>query len=240
MIDLHTHILPNIDDGPASVGDSLRLLQMESETGVDAVAFTPHFFAPAADPENFFVRRAQARARLLDAAAQYGPTVRTVCGAEVMLSARLLTLPACERFCYEGTRVMLVEFPTDFYQSWIVQVLYGLKVNGITPMIAHIERYRYFRNNFNCLKEIIDAGSIAQVNASAILSENYRTRRYIGKLFRNHLVHVVASATHSAPRRPHVLAAAMAKVEKRFGKENARRISEIGELIFRGRASEIR
>ena len=90
MTDLHSHILPGIDDGAQTVDDSLALIRRQLEQGVDEIALTPHFNAERTSVEEFTQRRAESFAILQDAVSREGLPVKLKLGAEVFFSSDLL------------------------------------------------------------------------------------------------------------------------------------------------------
>lgn len=239
MVDLHTHILPNIDDGPETIEESLRLLQMELVDGILTVAFTPHFSVDNDNLGEFIHKRDLAAETLFEEADKKGIRIRSLCAAEVALSPEILALSSVESLCYENSAIMLVELPLDFFWKWIPQTLYELKLRGITAVIAHAERYHYFRKDIKILQELVNAGFLVQINAESILCKNIKTKRFIKDLFQKNLIHVIASDTHSVSYRPPNLAAAIKEVEKNFGNECAKYIVTNGESVIGNQVSLI-
>jgi protein-tyrosine phosphatase len=233
MVDLHTHILPGMDDGAGTMEQAVRLIKLERQNGVDTIALTPHFDPERTEPASFLRRRSKHTEALKKAAADYDLPVRLLEGAEVRLTPDVLFLPSIHSFCYEDTPYMLVELPGEFYYEWIQKTLFELLVIGLTPVIAHVERYGYFMDNPQLLKRLVDSGCLAQVNCGCLTSEYRVIAQFIAGVVRDRLVHILATDTHSEQLRPPRLAPAMELVKKRFGAnakqffcDNARQISE--------------
>ena len=109
MIDLHTHILPNVDDGSSSLEESLALLRMLASQGVTLTAATPHFYATSDKPEQFFLRRESAWQQLSAAMESGMPCV--LLGAEVAFYRNISQMQQLERFCIGSSRLLLLEMP---------------------------------------------------------------------------------------------------------------------------------
>ena len=109
MIDLHTHILPNVDDGSSSLDESLALLRMLASQGVTLTAATPHFYATSDTPEQFFRRREAAWKQLSGAMESSMPCV--LLGAEVAFYRNISQMQQLERFCIGSSRLLLLEMP---------------------------------------------------------------------------------------------------------------------------------
>lgn len=217
MVDLHCHILPCIDDGPQNVEESVALVRRELGDGVDAIAVTPHFIKARQDIEEFCSRRKSSLKMLQDALEKERIDIRIVEGAEVALCVDLPKTNGIERLQYAGTGFMLVELPGDYYYDWIPETLFQLRLIGITPVLAHVERCSYLVKEAKNLCELVDSGCITQVNASFLLHANLIEFSRIRKLMEKQLVHVIATDSHSIAHRPPQLGEAMAKIKKKWG-----------------------
>ena len=118
MIDMHSHILPGIDDGARDTDISLELLRRLREDGVDTVCLTPHFNFERQSIEEFLEARNAARQRLEAALEPTGWDLRLLSGAEVAFSPELASQDGVDRLCLEGTRCMLIELPVAYLPKW--------------------------------------------------------------------------------------------------------------------------
>lgn len=231
MTDLHTHILPGMDDGAKSPEDALCLLNMELQNGVEQVALTSHFSCDQETPEEFLQRREAAFSRLLAVAPAQ---LRLKRGCEVYYSPAMLQIEP-ERLCLEGTGFLLLELPLLFRPAYLDVLLQQLQLRGIVPLIAHVERYDYVRRNPRLLAEWISMGALIQINAQSVLSGD----RFVRKLLKWGLVQVVASDAHSCAHRPPNLGKAMEHIGRICGTESARRLRDNARAVFNGEIPEI-
>ena len=239
MVDLHTHILPDMDDGASSCTESVRLLEMELNGGVDTVALTPHFVFGRESVASFAQRRAQAIEKLRTAAFHAGLAVGLVEGAEVFLSPEVLKADDKRLLCYRNTGFMLVELPDYYEPEWLPDVLAGLRQEGITPVVAHIERYPYLLREPQKLIDMIGGGALMQINADALLRGGRHMRARIYRLMEHDMVHIIASDTHSAVRRPPNLGEAYRLLAQRYiGGEEAY-FGANSRAVLENRAPEI-
>ncbi|MCL2249475.1 MAG: hypothetical protein FWC13_09405 [Oscillospiraceae bacterium] len=217
MIDLHTHILPGIDDGAASVEESLALVEAEIDSGVTTIALTPHFYPERMSLAEFLDRRERAFLKLQSALGDSHSHVKFLLGAEVAYSPTLPQLNLAP-LCYEGTTLLLVELPWTIYPSLAPDVLYKLQLQGYTPILAHVERFLYFVKSPWLIENLIDSGCFTQSSADALLG-NMMQRRIVLNLIKNGLIHTLASDTHGfrSPR----LDNAAAVVAKKLGDDIA-------------------
>lgn len=221
MTDLHTHILPGMDDGPKDIPAALALLEQEYAQGVRNVALTSHYHCEAEDLDAFLARRERAFSALSEAAPRDMTLKR---GCEVFFSPALLSLDV-RKLCLEGTSSLLLELPILQKPAFLNEVLLGLTSRGITPLIAHAERYLYVQRDPRLLTEWIDLGARIQVNAGSDAA-------FIRKLLRWGLVHVMASDAHHASHRPADLRSGLNKLSE----EDAARLKQNAELFFTGQS----
>jgi len=239
MVDLHSHVLPDIDDGAKDLSEAVNLIRMELSCGVDTIVATPHFNFEHDHIEEFILKRQKALKSLKDALTSIDIDVNIIEGAEVYLSPRILEDRLKNELCYSGTNYMLVEFLMERFPEWIPQVLYRLKLEGITPVIAHVERYPYIQKHPDILYHIVDAGSITQVNAASLVLDSHKMRNIIFNYMKHNLIHIIASDAHSVNHRPPVIDKAMQVIEKKFGSEIAEYYKFNSEAIIANRQLEL-
>lgn len=216
MTDLHTHILPGMDDGSRDGAESLALLRMEREQGVDEVFLTPHFYRWREPAEDFLARRARAFAALNALLPPDAPTL--LLGAEVAWFPTLAEEPLLERLCLGNSRYFLLELPFERWTAQLPDRLYDLTcVTGLTPVLAHVERY-IFGQDRRQLAELTDMGLPMQMNADSLLDWRGRGRRL--ELLSRGRWHL-ASDCHSVDRRPPRLAKAVQYLNGKWGAERA-------------------
>ena len=232
FIDLHTHILPGVDDGAKDMDTALQLLEMAWENGTGTVVLTPHYrgrykrTTPRELQEIFEELSRRAAERL--------PGMRLYLGHEAAnehdLSDKLL---AGEVLTLAGTRYVLVEFDERCYRSRVLSSVLDLVNSGYIPIIAHVERYEIFRKTDSLAAEVISMGAMLQVNAGSVMGKlGLGVKLYCGKLLRRGQVHFIASDGHDEKRRPPVLRACYEHIRKRCGKTYA-------GALFAGNAEKI-
>lgn len=225
MTDLHTHILPGMDDGPEALSDAAELLRMESLHGVERVALTSHYHMEQETAAHFLERRETAF-QALQARCPEGITLKRGCEAfftPALLEAQL------EPLCLEGTKVLLLELPVLQKPAFLKEVLLRIREQGITPLIAHVERYRYVDRDPRLLAEWIRWGALIQVNAGSVIRGGLAR-----SLIRWGLCHVIASDTHSLCHRPPNLQEAMEAVSGAVGREKALELEQNAAVLFSG------
>ena len=232
MTDLHSHILPEMDDGAADLEAALILLTMQANQGVERIALTSHYNCDEQTPEEFLQRRAASWEKLKTAAEAAGLSPELKLGCEVYFSPKLRQLD-CRKLCLEGTELLLLELPVNYCPEFLEETLWDLQSQGITPMIAHVERYGYMLEDPQLLVRLAREGIYAQVNANSLLRQDKRKKQVL-KLLKWGLVQVVCSDTHSPDKRPPRLAEAMAVIKKKLGASAGDRLEENARMLFRG------
>lgn len=216
MIDLHTHILCGMDDGAQDVQTSLRMLAAEQEQGVDTVVLTPHFYRNRELASRFLERRRAAWEKLQDSLTADMP--RILLGAEVAWVPNLADCDHLEQLCIGNTRHMLLELPYTPWSRALANQIYDLMGRtGITPVLAHLERYWKSQKPEQIL-EILSLDVPVQISASALTDVWGRGQSL--KLLRNY-GHVLASDCHDLSHRPPNLARGMAVAAKKLGGDAA-------------------
>ena len=228
MIDWHSHVLPALDDGSRSVDESLALLKMLSEQGVDTVIATPHFYADRESLSSFLERREGSYKILRDALAEGMP--RILLGAEVSYYSGISRLEGLSRLCIEGTDILLLEMPfLKWTESVVREVELMLTSTSYTVVLAHIERYFDMRNG-EAIERLLSRGALAQSNAGFFCRKG--TRRLALKLLRSGTVSLIGSDTHSVEQRPPRIDEACEIIEKKLGNEYIEKINRLGYSLL--------
>ncbi len=170
MIDMHSHILPAIDDGAKDIQHSIQMLEQAKCQGVDVCVATSHCnLHKQSAIDDFLSIRFSAYNALIKAVQKDTPQI--ILGAEVYLDNDISKFSDINKLCIEGTNCMLVEFgrgvSADNYPEW----LYNLTLKGIMPVIAHIDRYP---QRSELIKSFEGIKMIYQVNNQCVLSMSGR------------------------------------------------------------------
>lgn len=229
MIDWHSHILPNMDDGSRSVSESMNLLKMLSEQNVDTVVATPHFYASAESVQKFLDRRSQCYDKLMSEIPSEVEVPRILLGAEVKYYTGISAMEDLRKLCMEGTRLLLLEMPFSEWTEYTIRELNVLASKGVTVVLAHIERYVAFQKA-ELWSRLRNNGILMQVNASYF--SNLGTRRKAMRLLTGGLVHMIGSDCHSVTFRPPMIARAYEVIHKRFGEEFISQMHEYGSSLL--------
>lgn len=238
MTDLHTHILPGIDDGAKTPEESLALLRMERQQGVDTVVLTPHFYRNRENPKHFLQRR-QASAlalgkRILELPEEEREALpRLILGAEVAWAPSLADWEELGELCIGDTKNLLLELPFTQWNDRLISGLYDfIGRTGITPVIAHLERYVKIQRP-EYIRDVMDLGTPVQVSGAVLLQ--MLSRGAALKMLRKGQAHLLASDCHNCDRRPPNLAEVMEVVRRKVGGGCAEHLIHTADELAGGR-----
>ena len=196
-VDFHTHILPKIDDGSADPNQSIAMLKMEQEQGVDCVVLTPHFYANVESPKEFLDRRAKSLCKLMESYDASLP--RLLLGAEVQYFEGICGVEDIDSLKIEGTDLLLLEMPYRNWSEWVIQEVLALQDRENTVVVlAHVDRYMHLMSEA-IQQRLLDAGVLFQVNAFFLY--DWRCRLQARKMLRLNRVHFVGSDCHNLDSR---------------------------------------
>ena len=212
LADIHTHILPAIDDGAKTVEESLDLLFALKKQGVSEVVCTPHFDL-AETSVNCFLEKRNTSFRLLSEKINNEADLSDIklrLGAEVKYDPNLVRTDLSP-LCIEGTSYLLLE-PLGSYPFNFEYTVDSIVADGITLILAHIERFSWLAENFDLLDRLSESGAVFQCTASALFNPHHAKR--FKKLLKRGYVDLIASDIHSLDRRPPMLEQALSKMKK--------------------------
>lgn len=191
LTDLHTHILPAVDDGAATVDMAAEMLYAQKKLGVDRVALTPHYY-PLREAVDTFLERRQKSYSALCAVWEQGRMPQLSLGAEVRYTPKLAELEL-NQLTLGQSNYLLLELPDNGSIPLLEQVVDSMLCRDITPIFAHIERCEMFRKEPEMLLYLIRMGALAQISANALIGKG---DSFAAACLRNGLAHIVASDTH--------------------------------------------
>lgn len=217
-LDLHSHILPGIDDGSRDVRQSLQMLEEEARQGVTHVMATPHFYARYTNPDQFLAKRALAAEALAQAMAGREDLPKVTLGAEVHYFPGIGESEHLSRLTLGKSRFVLVEMPgvpwTEAAFRDLEQIYLQL---GLTPVIAHIDRYIRPWHTYGIVKRLEQLPVLVQANAEFFLDKS--TANMALKMLRRGQIHLLGSDCHNLDDRAPNLGAARQRIAEKLGDE---------------------
>jgi protein-tyrosine phosphatase len=263
MIDLHSHILPNLDDGPKAIEESIQMCRIGYQDGIKTIVATPHILPGIYKNDRstilskvhelneaikkFGVQSSEFGVKNLDSMTQlpnYSITeLEILPGADVHFSSDILQRYEDEEIVTvnDRGRHLMIEFAFQGIPYQAEEVLFQLLTRGIIPIISHPERNMEIGQRPKRYYEMVRMGCLGQVTAMSLTGEfGSGVRRIAEKLLTKRLVHMIASDAHSTDRRPPILSAAVKAAEKIVGKEEAiKMVTEYPAAMIEGRRPNI-
>ena len=237
ITDLHTHILPGIDDGAKDPEESWLLLNAQAKQGVSRIVFTPHFNITRNSVESFIVNRENSLKRMLNNCKFGSLELDYHLGAEVFFSIDLVKADL-QSLCINDTRYILVELPMEKKPEGLTYILLNIINSGYIPIIAHVERYSYITGNPLILYNLIYNGCLAQINCKTIIQDNNRSKMAI-KFIKWGLVQFICSDCHSIIHRPPNMEEGLKALKKTIGNEKVLRLIDNSNRVFENKDIEI-
>lgn len=204
MYDLHSHILPGLDDGPKAIDDTMAMARVAAQQGTRVMVCTPHRKDVGENSSVDHVRELVAGInRDLEGE---GVALEFLVGMENHLDLDLpADLAAGKALPLNGTRYCLVELPFFGRPNYLEDVLFQIQLQGITPVLAHPERIEAVQNDVGLLAKFVERGMLSQVTAGSVVGHfGKKVRTITHSMLRQRLVHILASDTHfpAGPRSP--------------------------------------
>jgi len=237
MIDLHCHILPGVDDGPADVSESIEMARRAVADGIRTLVATPHCLNDVYyNPTGKVIEQVR---NLSDVLKTEGLNLDIRPGSDARICSRMAERIAAEEAATINLngRYILAEFPSQVIPTESRNELFGLKLNNITPIITHPERNLVFQHRLDFLYSLVEMGSLVQITAMSITGEmGEAAMECAHALLKRRLVHVIASDAHSSRHRPPLLSHAVEAAAYVLGDEKAARamVTEWPEAILAG------
>lgn len=214
-IDIHSHILPSVDDGAANIDDSILLLKQEKENSISSVICTPHFY-PEVEELDVHLAKCRTAFDSLKEAIKHENLPEIFLGHEVQYFTGISKCADLDKLCIEGTTMLLLELPflSPLSEYMLNEVRSIDRDLGITVILAHIERYANDRLFKKLLKIIENGEARGQINAESAL--NINTLRVVEKLLKRGYVSYIASDAHSSDIRPVLIKKAYSALKEKY------------------------
>lgn len=228
MLDIHSHILPKMDDGSKSVEMSLEMLRSSSAQGVTTMVSTSHFYADRESPDRFLRRRAHAFEKIKSELTDSDPEI--ILGAEVLYFPGISHSEEVRGLAIEGTSLILIELPFVSWSENIFDELISFQYqSGLQVIAAHVERYRGIQTRA-IYERLFEYPFYFQCNAEAFSS--FSTRRLAMQLADNNLLHFLGTDCHNITSRPPNMNVAREAYEKKNSHIAWRRLTGKMESLF--------
>ncbi|MBR2489223.1 MAG: hypothetical protein IKB45_02000 [Clostridia bacterium] len=237
LLDIHSHILPAVDDGAEDLIESLHLLELMQSQGITDCIATPHFY-PHEDNLEDFLQEARTAFEHLKKIVNERKLPNIYLGCEMLYYEGIGNSESLSELCLNGSDFLLLELYDGCINNTLFEDLKAMKEKlFITPVIAHIERYCDAKNYRKLLKFVKDENIPVQINAASLLIPEYN--RTVKKIFKSDIKTVIATDAHSVKERPPKMAEALREVNLKLGREFRTKIMETSHWLFEKIVTEI-
>lgn len=221
MIDIHCHILPEVDDGSRSLKESIEMALIAKEQGIKKIVNTSHYH-----PDFRYKKGAELLKELNDfnnVLKENRIDIEVVIGNEIYYTKDLIKqIDDLDFYTLNNSRYILIELPPTNFPSDLCNIVYELKEKNYVPVFAHVERYREVQENPELIYDVINAGAIIQINSHSILGKSGKElQRTCNTLISRNMVHVVGTDAHSSRRRTPIFLDAYKYICEKYSKEVA-------------------
>ena len=217
MIDFHSHIIPNIDDGSRSIEETFNLLKEAKEAGFESIILTSHYI------ENYYETNVPERDMWVKAISENlqnkGIDINLYLGNEIYMSDNMMQLlidgkaSTINNSCY-----VLFEMPLNVEPMNLYDVIYSLQENKLIPVLAHPERYKFIQKEPELVYDLIQKGVLMQANYGSILGQYGKNAQFIvTKFLENNMIHFLGSDVHRQNTVYKVIPQALKEIEEIVG-----------------------
>lgn len=196
MIDFHSHILPNIDDGAQSIDETFSMIKEAEKSGFDKILLTPHYI------EEYYETDVAEREVWLNAISQ-NLSIKNIntdlyLASEIFLSNNIMSLlENAKASTVNNTSYVLFELPLDIEPDNLYSAICSLTSNKLVPILAHPERYIYVQKEPDLIYDLIQKGVLMQMNYGSIIGQYGKKAQFISeKLLINKMVHFLGTDAH--------------------------------------------
>lgn len=233
MIDIHSHILPGLDDGADTIETTIEMLKVVQADGVKTIFATPHYYRGHFENDYNLVKKYVSDIRNWISLSNSNIQIEVLPGQEVFINNYTL------RLYKEGiigtlnnTRYMLIELPFDNLDNTTLDVIYELRLLGVVPIIAHPERYSFIIEKPSNINQLITEGCLFQINSGNIEGTiNKQAKKTADTLIKNGICDFIASDIHRIGNRYSRVISAYEKLTKTNSKLGERIMDNMQRLI---------
>lgn len=231
MIDIHSHILPGIDDGAKSKKDSLEMAREAVRQGITSIIATPHHRNGKFDNERASIMRNVAT--LNELLVQEDIPLTVLPGQETRINGDMIeNLENAELLPLNETKYLFVEFPSGHVPRYSAQMLFDIQVAGYKPIIVHPERNRELIEHPSKLYEFVQKGALTQVTAASVVGKfGKNIQTFSHQLIEANLTHFIASDAHNTTTRGFCIDQAFNEIKNIYGSDYYFMFIENSQLV---------
>ncbi len=192
MIDFHSHILPNIDDGSRNMEQTVEILKEAKNAGFNKIISTSHYM------EEYYNIDEKQRKKLIEEVKEQNQGIELFLGSEIYVTGNIVELLKNQKAStINNSKYVLFELPLNTKEIIAKEVIYRLIENNYVPIIAHPERYKYVQENIEYIMELVGMGALLQSNYGSIIGMYGRkAESTVKKLLKEDSVQFLGSDVH--------------------------------------------
>ncbi len=228
MIDFHSHIIPNIDDGSTSMKDTINMINEARQAGFTEIISTSHYIQKYYDLDCF------EREKMLDiikkkVSEKNEVNIKLYLGSEIYFTPEIIELIKNKKAStINNTRYLLFELPMNTKPLFVKEMVYELMQNGYIPIIAHPERYTYVQENIQYIEELAGMGALFQSNYGSIIGMyGNSAKKTLKKLLKNNLISFLGSDVHKTGQIYPKIPKALKKLRKILSAEELEKLTTL-------------
>lgn len=230
MIDFHSHILPDIDDGAKNLEESLKMLKVCAENGVKKIVLTPHCYHTSDKEIKEFIRERNEKYRILkDAVSRSGEKLpELLLGCELHLNKAHANSKLLDELAIEGTNYIMLEMPVGKWKPVIYDTIYSISLKGLRPIMAHIDRY--YLDHKDDFHNLFSYDLTYQVNCDSFLIPGFKKK--MPYFFECGAIHILGSDMHNLKTRTTQMKKCSEIIKKKYGEHCYRFIQDNSKLVL--------
>ncbi|WP_026568354.1 tyrosine-protein phosphatase [Bacillus sp. UNC41MFS5] len=234
MVDLHSHILPGVDDGARNLSDSVNMAKMAVEQGIHTIVATPHHLNNRYEnPKQTIIDRVR---ELNKALLEEKIDLKVLPGQETRIYGEMVEgYEVGEILPIDHTQYVLVEFSSGHVPRYTEKLFYDLQTKGLIPVIVHPERNQEIIERPEILYRLVEKGALTQVTAASICGDfGKKIKSFSLQLIDANLTHFIASDAHNTSNRTFKMGEAFDIVQVKYGIDMVYLFQENAELVIEG------
>ncbi|CDO03686.1 Tyrosine-protein phosphatase YwqE [Oceanobacillus picturae] len=231
MIDIHSHIIPGVDDGAQTEADSIAMAKAAVDQGIHTIIATPHHRNGKYDNDRATIHR---HVEILsELFVREDIPLSVLAGQEVRINGDMIEELKNETLLpLHDTKYLFVEFPSGSVPRYAGQMLYDIQVAGYTPVIVHPERNAELIQEPNKLYDFVRKGALTQVTAASVIGKfGKNIQKFSHQLIEANLTHFIATDAHNTTTRGFCLQEAMQTIKQQYGNEYYYMFMENSQLL---------
>lgn len=233
MIDIHSHILPGVDDGAKNLKESIEMAKVAVKEGITKIVASPHHYTSRFyNPKEEIIPKVE---HLNQALQKEDIPLEVLVGQEVRIGDWINEYKNDQIATINNDIYVLIEFPSNHVPRYAEQLFYEIQMVGLIPIVVHPERNSQIIEQPEKLYSLIEKGAISQVTAASVAGYfGKKIQKFSFQLIESNLTHIVASDAHNTTTRSFKMVEAFDVIERLFGSEAVYMFIENAEHIING------